>query len=322
MRVKYDVSGMHRKNLAKEIAKWLCLGVKYLGAPSFAYEIGACKLDPDGNLTINTESDNMLIEPLLEHLEDEGYRRIDESPQEAESSGLETEPKNDTEEVVTAAQSEDLGLTVAMPRESFTEEALQNLQKLIDAKGSLIKKALAVDSLPIEVDDEKISFPWFSDGQDGETAAAYTHFITALCNMAKKQNLPSIYDSVVVRRKIFWELYRIMKIIPSSTQNFVNIFEDGLTDSNPDVELLATLCFGLANRVYRLNSSQIDKIFTLLKDPEDDVRETAIKIIRGLDNKEYILSKKNQIFKLLEDSNCHVRYEAEITKNTINEWKA
>lgn len=135
-------------------------------------------------------------------------------------------------------------------------------------------------------------------------------------------NVPSIYDSVVVRRKIFWELYRIMKIIPSSTQNFVNIFEDGLTDSNPDVELLATLCFGLANRVYRLNSSQIDKIFTLLKDPEDDVRETAIKIIRGLDNKEYILSKKNQIFKLLEDSNCHVRYEAEITKNTINEWKA
>lgn len=188
MRVKYDVSGMHRKNLAKEIAKWLCLDVKYLGAPSFAYEIGACKLDPDGNLTINTESDNMLIEPLLEHLEDEGYRRIDESPQEAKSSGLETEPKNDTEEVVTAAQSENLGLVVAAPRKSFTEEALQNLQKLIDAKGSLIKKALAVDSLPIEVDDEKISFPWFPNVQDSETIDTYTHFITALCNMAKKQN--------------------------------------------------------------------------------------------------------------------------------------
>lgn len=99
MRVKYDVSGMHRKDFAKEIAKWLCLDVKYLGAPSFAYEIGALRLDPDGSLTINTEPDNMVIEPLLEHLEDEGYRRIDESPQEAESSGLETEPKNDTEEV-------------------------------------------------------------------------------------------------------------------------------------------------------------------------------------------------------------------------------
>lgn len=187
MRVKYDVSGMHRKDLAKEIAKWLCLDVKYLGAPSFAYEIGALRLDPDGSLTINTEPDNMVIEPLLEHLEDEGYRRIDERPQEAENDGLETETKNDTEKVVTAAQSEDLRLTVAMPRKSFTEEALQNLQKLIDAKGSLIKKALAVDSLPIEVNDEKISFPWFPNVQDSETIDAYTHFITALCDMAKKQ---------------------------------------------------------------------------------------------------------------------------------------
>lgn len=188
MRVKYDVPGIERKNLAKEIAKWLCLDVKYLGAPSFAYEIGACRLDPDGSLTINAGPDSMIIEPLLDHLEDEGYRRIDESPQKAKSSGVETKPKNDTKEVVTDGQSENLGLTVAIPRESFTEEALQNLQKLIDAKGSLTKKALAVDSLPIEVDDEKISFFWFLNVQDSGTTDAYTHFITALCDMAKKQS--------------------------------------------------------------------------------------------------------------------------------------
>lgn len=188
MRVKYDVPGIQRKNLAKEIAKWLCTQVKYLGAPSFAYEIGACRLEPDGNLTINDESNNLLVEPLLEHLEDEGYKRIDEGPWEAEIVGLETEPKNDTEEVVSAAQCENVGLTVAVPRESFTDDALQNLQKLIDAKGGLIKKALAVHSLPIEVDEEKISFTWFSDVQKAETVSAYTHFITALCDMAKKQN--------------------------------------------------------------------------------------------------------------------------------------
>lgn len=77
---------------------------------------------------------------------------------------------------------------MAIPRESFTEEALQNLQKLIDAKGRLIKKALAVNSLPIEVNDEKILFPWFQDVKDRETIDAYTNFITALCNMAKTQN--------------------------------------------------------------------------------------------------------------------------------------
>lgn len=188
MTIKYDVPGIQRKNLAKEIAKWLCLDVKYLGAPSFVYEIGSCRLDPDGSLTINTKSDNIVIEPLLAHLEDKGYKRIDERPQETESSNLEAGPKNDMQEVVIAAQSENVGLVVAMPRESFTDDALQNLQKLIDAKGNLIKKALTVDSLPIEVDDEKISFPWFPDVQEDETADAYTHFITALCDMAKKQN--------------------------------------------------------------------------------------------------------------------------------------
>lgn len=188
MTIKYDVPGIQRKNLAREIAKWMCVDVNYLGAPSFAYGIGACRLDPDGSLTINAESDNIFIESLLEHLEDEGYKRIAERSQEAEICDLEGEPKNDTNETATAEQNEKVALTVAMPRESFTDDALQNLQKLIDAKGSLIKKALTVDSLPIEVDDEKISFPWFPDVQEDETADAYTHFITALCDMAKKQN--------------------------------------------------------------------------------------------------------------------------------------
>lgn len=102
MKVKYDVPGIQRKNLAKEIAKWLCTQVKYLGAPSFAYEIGACRLNPDGSLTINTELDNMVIGPLLEHIENEGYKRVDEGPEDAESSNLKTAPSNDTEEVVSA----------------------------------------------------------------------------------------------------------------------------------------------------------------------------------------------------------------------------
>ena len=132
---------------------------------------------------------------------------------------------------------------------------------------------------------------------------------------------PNIYNSVVVRRKIFWELYRIMKVIPSYTEKFVTKFEDGLTDSNPDVELLATLCFGLANRVYNLTPTQIGKMFDLLKDPEDDVREIAVKTIRKLNNKDYILSNKAKLFELVNDLNCHVQHEAKITKKEINEWK-
>lgn len=134
-------------------------------------------------------------------------------------------------------------------------------------------------------------------------------------------SVPEIYNSVVVRRKIFWELHRIMKIVPTLTKDFVNIFEDGLTDSNPDVELLATLCFGLANNIQKLTEQQLKKIFDLLKDEEDDVRETAVRIARGLNHKDYIKENKEKLFDLVNDKNCHVSHQAKLTKLFIEEME-
>lgn len=134
-------------------------------------------------------------------------------------------------------------------------------------------------------------------------------------------SIPEIYNSVVVRRKIFWELHRIMKMVPTLTKDFVNIFEDGLTDSNPDVELLATLCFGLANNIQKLTEQQLNKIFDLLKDEEDDVRETAVRIARGLNHKDYIKKNKEKLFDLVNDKNCHVSHQAKLTKLFIEEME-
>ena len=62
--------------------------------------------------------------------------------------------------------------------------AFGNLKKLLEAKGNLIKKALGIDSLPIEVKEETVEFPWFETVSPEETAA-YTHFISALCELSK-----------------------------------------------------------------------------------------------------------------------------------------
>uniref|UniRef100_UPI00351D2F69 virulence protein n=1 Tax=uncultured Oscillibacter sp. TaxID=876091 RepID=UPI00351D2F69 len=98
-------------------------------------------------------------------------------------------PETAAGEETAQAEPQEAGirLTVSLPRESFTDAALENLHRLVEAKAALIKKALAVESLPVEADAEKVSFPWFADGQDGDSAKAYTHFITALCDMARKQ---------------------------------------------------------------------------------------------------------------------------------------
>ena len=49
-----------------------------------------------------------------------------------------------------------------------------------------MKHAFLKDELKIEVDEEKISFPWF-DLKDDEHVKAYSQFITAITKMAKEQ---------------------------------------------------------------------------------------------------------------------------------------
>lgn len=73
------------------------------------------------------------------------------------------------------------GLTVEIPLDKV---AVGNLTKLLDAKGNLIRKALGITDLRIEVLDDRVAFPWFSQ-VDADSAAAYTHFISALCEMSK-----------------------------------------------------------------------------------------------------------------------------------------
>ena len=76
-------------------------------------------------------------------------------------------------------------LTIAIPRESFTDTALENLQKIIANKHTLFQRAFRADSTEIEITDEKINFTWFPYTVDGDEIAAYTQFISRLCDMAR-----------------------------------------------------------------------------------------------------------------------------------------
>lgn len=108
------------------------------------------------------------------------------------AAGFECEPQDGGDSQVgevsetedNAAQAATEGLTVAVPRNSLSDAAIENLQRIVDSKAALIKKALGTDSLTIEVTDEKVSFPWFTQ-MDGDSARAYMHLISALCEMAR-----------------------------------------------------------------------------------------------------------------------------------------
>lgn len=162
MSIHYNVPGKKRKELAQVIGTWFGAEVKYVGAPSFAYRIGTATLDKDGNLSFEGCNEPAMIERLQQHLYDEGF-------------------ECDLNETVT---TESTGLTVSVPLENV---AVGNLTNLLDAKGQLIRKALGVKNLHIQVDEEKVSFPWFEQTPDSEMVSAISHFIAAICKMSIDQ---------------------------------------------------------------------------------------------------------------------------------------
>ena len=174
MIINYNVSGSDRKQLVAAIAEHTGEKAKYLGAPGFAYQIGGFTVSVDGKVNIE---DNSTAAPLIHFLREKGFQAEDPLT-DCIADGVDEEDEEDEAD-------EACGICISMPRGLFTDSSLENLKALIAAKGNLIKKALGVDDLPIEVTDEKVSFPWFPAVPTPEELKAYDTFICKLCEMAR-----------------------------------------------------------------------------------------------------------------------------------------
>lgn len=157
------------KPLVKAISEFTGADAVYLRTPTYAYRIDYFTVTREGNLEFDDRADSEEIEGLLEFLAERGFI--------AGNADTSEEVPADTD---SAEYSEPVGLTVEVPLDG---PAVGNLTKLLEAKGWLIRRALAVDSLPIEVTDNRVKFPWFADCGADE-CKAYTHFISALCELA------------------------------------------------------------------------------------------------------------------------------------------
>ena len=200
---RYNATGPARKQLVNAISQIMETKPKYLGAPSFAYEVDYLTIDKNGTVSFDDRADSEEIETLVERLEnDYGFtpepaqetaesaeeeQSAEQSERASESEWMEENTTAENELAADQAADEPISLTIEMPREGFTESALENLHRLVDNKAAMIRKALDVDTLPIEVTDDKVSFPWFANGSNPNDVQAYTHFVTALCGMAKTQ---------------------------------------------------------------------------------------------------------------------------------------
>lgn len=197
MRIEFNRTGAERKALVKAISEITGAAAVYKFMPTCAYEIDYLTVTKDGALEFDDRADSEEIENLLEQLAERGFTAA-EMPDTAADSGEEETAEKVSETAAAEPQGENIGLTVAIPLDKV---AVGNLTKLLDAKGGLIKKALGIAELPIEITEDAVSFPWFDACPDADTAKAYTDFIAALCRMSKEQKRINATEKKVTNEK-------------------------------------------------------------------------------------------------------------------------
>lgn len=151
MEIKYNVTGQDRKRLVKTIAEATGADSKYLGAPTMAYRVDYFEVTRDGTLVFDDRADSEEVEAVLEAIAEAGFECEDREKQ--------------------------TGLTIEIP---FEKVNAGNLLKLLEAKGALIKKALGVDDIRIEMKEDRIAFPWFEELPSSEEVKAFSEFICKL----------------------------------------------------------------------------------------------------------------------------------------------
>ena len=156
MEVRFNVTGERRKALVQALGELLELKPKYLGPPSFSYQVGDMLIDKHGTVWLNEDAGQKYVDRILDGMRTRGFECVIPD-----------------------------SFVIELPREGVSDLAIENLRHLVRGKEKLIKKALGAETLDITVTDEKISFPWFMRLPAPEEISAYTHFIAHLVSLAK-----------------------------------------------------------------------------------------------------------------------------------------
>lgn len=195
MEVKYNVCGPRRKEMVQAVSEALGGWSKqYLGVPSCSYQVGDFEITRNGTLVFADRTDAGMVEQVLEALAKAGFACEEAGkPAEPEASG-EAEQPDETAAAGSGTEAEDRsdaatldGLTVSLPRGRFTEATLDNLDRLLESKGSLIRKAFGIEEAVYTLTDDRLTFAWLTGDITPEKAKACQDFIGRLCEMAKHQ---------------------------------------------------------------------------------------------------------------------------------------
>ena len=194
----YTLAGEQRKQMAQVISEIIQEKVVYKRVPTCAYQIGFFTISKGGVLSWTEDTDAETVKGVVAGLQMMGFtaktelriaEQTDSSEKAASDDALEEEIKDSDK------------LTVEIPLRLVDEATLANLDRIIEGKGNLIRKAIGADSLAYEVTDGKVLFPWFTLSGDADETLAYTQLISKLVEQARTAKRVTMKEKKVENEK-------------------------------------------------------------------------------------------------------------------------
>ena len=197
--LNYTLAGEQRKQMAQVISEIIQEKVVYKRVPTCAYQIGSFTISKDGVLIWTEDTDAETVKGVVAGLQMMGFTsktelHIMENKESTENAAL----------LNTAPEEESIEpnkLIVELPRRLADEATLANLDRLIEGKGSLIRKAIGADSLAYEVTENKVLFPWFTLSGDADETQSYTQLVSKLVEQARTAKRVIMKDKAVENEK-------------------------------------------------------------------------------------------------------------------------
>ena len=199
MQIKYNVTGERRKAMVAVMRDVLQDATRYLGAPSFAFQVGKYTVDKYGTVICPEDPDAAQIDMLVRELERDGFigERINETAKQTEQNAVEILKQ----EIVTPTLDGLDRLSVEIPKDGMTPIAMENLRRLIACKSTLLKKALSTECLPMKEHTDRIEFGWFRPTDEQAEITAYYQLVQGLCELARTQKRVSASEQEVDNEK-------------------------------------------------------------------------------------------------------------------------
>ena len=119
---------------------------------------------------------------------------------------------------------------ISLPKEDFSETAIENLKAILASKANLIKTALNIKTVEMKISENDLKFAWFDKNSKVEEIQAYNEFLFKVGELAKKQKRVTAKEKAVPNERYAFRCFLLrIGMIGAEYKNFRKILLKNLS---------------------------------------------------------------------------------------------